>query len=57
MMLPDADKVTIHPHEILRYLLDPTNPNGRGKPEFFELLGYRRGAWGELHDDSSNTVA
>lgn len=38
-MLPDADKATIHPHKILRYPLDPTNPNSRGKLEFFDLSG------------------
>ncbi|HWV24933.1 MAG TPA: hypothetical protein VNZ58_12150 [Thermomicrobiales bacterium] len=51
MMLPDADKASIHPHKILRYLLDPTNPNSRGKPAFYGRLGYTRETWGRLHDD------
>ncbi|MGI8964300.1 MAG: DUF6883 domain-containing protein, partial [Thermomicrobiales bacterium] len=51
MYLPRANRATIHPSKILRYLLDPTNPASSGKPALFFALGYIRRAWGVLNDD------
>ena len=51
MNLPHADRATIAPDKILRYLLDPTNPRSRGKPALFFTLGYTRETWERLRDD------
>lgn len=51
MNLPNADRATIAPEKILRYLLDPTNPRSRGKPALFFALGYTREAWEQCRDD------
>ncbi|HEY8293608.1 MAG TPA: hypothetical protein VIG44_14045 [Thermomicrobiales bacterium] len=49
--MPNADRATIAPDKILRYLLDPTNPRSRGKPALFFALGYTRETWERLRDD------
>ena len=51
MNLPDADRATIAPDKILRYLLDPANPRSQGKPALFFALGYTRERWERLRDD------
>jgi hypothetical protein len=49
--LPNADRATVAPEKILRYLLDPTNTRSRGKPALFFALGYTREAWERFRDD------
>ena len=51
MNLPNADRATVAPEKILRYLLDSTNPRSQGKPSLFFALGYTRETWERFHDD------
>jgi hypothetical protein len=42
MNLPFAEQAVVHDKKLLHYLLSPDHPEGRGKAEFFRMLGYER---------------
>jgi len=46
--LPNAERAVIETLKVTRYLLDPTNPDSRGKPEFFFQFGFTVEGWQTL---------
>lgn len=51
MSLPNAERATVAPEKITRYLLDPANPRNRGKAAIFFGIGYTRELWERLAMD------
>ena len=48
MKLPGADRAVVAPEKVRDFLLSPANPRARGKPAFFEALGFDASRWEAL---------
>ena len=48
MKLPGADRAIVSAGKIRDFLLSPVNPRARGKPAFFQALGFNVSNWEAL---------
>lgn len=48
MRIPDAERAVVAEEKITEYLLNPANPQNRGKAAFFARFGFTVRDWQEL---------
>src|SRR3972149_7961322 len=48
MQLPNVDAAIVSQEKIIGYLLNPLHPDGAGKAQFFEAMGFRVDQWNVL---------
>src|SRR2546421_9714777 len=57
MRVPDADIAIVSQQKIVGYLLNPLHPDGAGKAQFFDALGFRADQWTVLADALRSVIA
>jgi len=56
MRVPDADTAIVSQEKIVGYLLNPLHPDGAGKAQFFNAVGFRVDRWTVLADALRNLI-
>jgi hypothetical protein len=57
MRVPDADTAIVSQDKIVGYLLNPLHPDGAGKAQFFDALGFRADQWTDFADALRTVIA
>ena len=57
MRVPGADTAIVSQEKIVGYLLNPLHPDGAGKAQFFDALGFHVDQWIALADALRNVIA
>ncbi|MEX0613255.1 MAG: DUF6883 domain-containing protein [Pirellulales bacterium] len=45
MQLPNVEAAVVEKEKVVGYLLNPQHPDGAGKAQFFEAMGFRADQW------------
>ena len=56
MDLPNKGRAVVEREKVRNYLLSPSHPTGKGKAEFFTVMGFQRETW-EIFADALRQMA